>query len=114
MQRDVAVSRSDAGLAQAADALESLAAIVEGESADSSDLELRNLTTVATLITHAAWLRTESRGCHWRTDFPERDDVDWLGRIVMRRGRMPRVVPVHPDEHAVVPSEVPNRLDTTD
>ena len=42
-----------------------------------ADLELANLVTVGTLITHAAWLRTESRGCHSRLDFPERDDEHW-------------------------------------
>ncbi|MDG2232273.1 MAG: hypothetical protein P8L16_00510, partial [Ilumatobacter sp.] len=34
-----------------------------------------NLLTIATAIVAAAQARTESRGCHRRTDFPERRDV---------------------------------------
>ncbi len=59
-----------------------------------AELELANLVTVGTLITHAAWLRTESRGCHSRIDFPERDDEHWRVRTVFRRGFAPRRKPI--------------------
>ena len=36
--------------------------------------EATNLMTVATAIVSAAWLRQESRGCHWRSDFEGRRD----------------------------------------
>ena len=114
MQRGVAMSRTDSGLAEAASVLESLAALVDSESAMPADLELHNLTTVATLITHAAWLRTESRGCHSRIDFPQRDDVHWRGRTVMRRGAAPHVVPVHQGHPCVASAPVPDHLETTD
>jgi L-aspartate oxidase len=45
-------------------------------------LESRALLTAARYITHAALIREESRGAHYRTDFPERDDERWLARIV--------------------------------
>ena len=32
-----------------------------------------NLVLVGRLVTEAALIRTESRGAHYRTDFPERD-----------------------------------------
>jgi L-aspartate oxidase len=114
MQRDVAMTRSDTGLAQAAAALDSLSGFVDPHSAAPHDLELRNLTTVATLITHAAWLRTESRGCHSRLDFAERDDAAWRARIVMRRGAETRVVRIHPDHPCAAPSAIPDHLETTD
>jgi L-aspartate oxidase len=28
-------------------------------------------------LTAAALLREETRGCHWREDFPDRDDENW-------------------------------------
>ncbi len=37
----------------------------------SEDYELRNMLVVARLITEAALLRRESRGAHFRSDFPE-------------------------------------------
>jgi len=49
-------------------------------------LESRALRTAATYIARAALAREESRGAHYRNDFPERDDVHWLGRIVWRGG----------------------------
>jgi L-aspartate oxidase len=39
---------------------------------------------VATAIVAAARARRETRGSHWRADFPERDDAAWLGHLVTR------------------------------
>jgi fumarate reductase (CoM/CoB) subunit A len=48
-------------------------------------LEHRNLLDVAEVIARAATLRTESRGSHFRSDFPERDDARWLTNIMVTR-----------------------------
>ncbi|MBI2964587.1 MAG: hypothetical protein HYY34_00095 [Chloroflexi bacterium] len=34
----------------------------------------------------SALTRTESRGSHYRTDYPERDDARWLRNILRRLG----------------------------
>jgi L-aspartate oxidase len=44
--------------------------------------ETTNLVAVAAAITAAAAVRTETRGSHWREDFPERDDAHWRQRVV--------------------------------
>ena len=44
--------------------------------------QLRNLVTVARLITRAALTRTESRGAHFRTDHPE-VEAKWRRRLVL-------------------------------
>jgi len=36
--------------------------------------ELRNLITIAYLVTRAAQMRRESRGLHYNTDYPEQFD----------------------------------------
>jgi len=42
--------------------------------------EATNLLTVAAVLTQAAALREETRGGHWREDFPDARPV-WLGHI---------------------------------
>jgi L-aspartate oxidase len=44
--------------------------------------ELQNLLTVARLMIDAALAREESRGTHFRSDFPRPDDGHWLHRVV--------------------------------
>ena len=39
--------------------------------------ELQNLLTVARLMIDSALARTESRGTHFRSDYPAKDDVKW-------------------------------------
>ncbi len=44
--------------------------------------ELQNLLTVARLMIDAALRREESRGVHYRSDFPARDDAHWQHHLV--------------------------------
>jgi succinate dehydrogenase / fumarate reductase, flavoprotein subunit len=43
----------------------------------TSYLELASMLTLAEVVALAAQSRTESRGAHQRSDFPQRDDTDW-------------------------------------
>jgi L-aspartate oxidase len=47
--------------------------------------ELQNMLTAAGLIVLAARERTESRGVHYRRDFPEKDTEHWDRHITLRR-----------------------------
>jgi fumarate reductase (CoM/CoB) subunit A len=47
--------------------------------------EQRNLLDVADVIIAAAQMRTESRGSHYRSDHPARDDANWLTNIFVTR-----------------------------
>jgi L-aspartate oxidase len=46
----------------------------------------RNIVTVATVIARAALWREESRGGHYRLDFPQRNDEHWRVHSVTRQG----------------------------
>jgi succinate dehydrogenase / fumarate reductase flavoprotein subunit/fumarate reductase flavoprotein subunit len=58
----------------------------EANPAWQQALDLESQLTVARLIVESAIVREESRGAHFRADFPERDDERWLRAVVVRRG----------------------------
>jgi L-aspartate oxidase len=56
-----------------------------GPEAAVAGWELQNMLTVSFLITTAAYSRTESRGAHFRLDYPARDDQHWRMHLLWRR-----------------------------
>jgi L-aspartate oxidase len=80
MWRSVGLFRDRAGLGAAVSGLE--AAQMRQFSPSIDGWRLRNLTTVARLIARAALRREESRGGHFREDFPKRDDLHWKVHLV--------------------------------
>lgn len=101
MSHRAAVTRSAEGLRAAGSRIASLAASLGGGGPQA--LETRNLLTNAAVSVSSALLREESRGTHFRTDHPERDDEHWRVHTVWRRGEDVRFEPVRipaPDEEA--------------
>jgi L-aspartate oxidase len=80
MTEHAGVLRSESGLA-VADA--ELAALREkvGTDPGTATWQTTNLLTLAGALVEAAAMRQETRGSHWREDFPERDDAHWFGHI---------------------------------
>ncbi|HKT02587.1 MAG TPA: L-aspartate oxidase [Rugosimonospora sp.] len=61
-----------------------LAAMAEpGDRPYTASWEAANLLTVASALVAAATRREETRGCHWREDFPLADDR-WRGHLLPR------------------------------
>jgi L-aspartate oxidase len=79
MTERVGVLRTADGLTLAAKHLEELAAT--GGEEGTAAWETTNLVTLSAALTVAAQLREETRGSHWREDFPERDDADFAGHF---------------------------------
>jgi len=75
MWRRAGLFRDRAGLEEAVSKLEAASAVVHPDTPDGRSL--RRLTTVSRLIARAALRRTESRGAHFRADYPTRDDERW-------------------------------------
>lgn len=48
-------------------------------------LEIENLVTVAEMVAKAALMREESRGAHYRRDFPKTDNKNWFTNIVIKQ-----------------------------
>jgi L-aspartate oxidase len=105
MSRHVAVMRSAEGLAEAAESIETLASSLGGVGAYA--IETRNLLVNAGLIISAARAREESRGAHFRSDHPERDDAGWRSHLVWRRGEEVRLEPVPPPSERDIDVPVP-------
>jgi fumarate reductase (CoM/CoB) subunit A len=63
---------------------------VEGKKELVEALELQSLLLYGEMLGKAALMRTESRGGHYREDYPQRDDAHWLKSIVVKNvdGRM--------------------------
>ena len=82
MDVDAGVLRSAHSLADAATKL-SLMRDDEAKQA-TEDWETTNLHALSSLLVQHARLREETRGSHWREDFPDLDDEHWQVRLVSR------------------------------
>jgi L-aspartate oxidase len=86
MWRHVGLFRSRDGLQQALDLLNAAwrhlnARLERGEELSAEEWRTASLLTVGRLVARAALRREESRGAHYRTDCPQRDDIHWKLRL---------------------------------
>ncbi|WP_456482560.1 fumarate reductase (CoM/CoB) subunit TfrA [Methanopyrus sp.] len=88
MWEHVGLERSEKGLKKAIRTLNELKESVESGLDDGYGLrpvlEVRNMVEVAIAVARSALYRTESRGAHYRSDYPERDDERWLRHTVYK------------------------------
>lgn len=82
MLRNVGVKRSEDGLKKALKEIERMGRLFTYEHRSPQAFECLNLLTAAGLTTRAALMREESRGGHYRIDYPEKDDLIWRKHII--------------------------------
>ena len=102
MERDVGIFRDEAGLADACGKLAKLrdrfayVGLADKDRVFNTEmtgvLEMDFMLDVAASIAHSALNRRESRGAHSRTDFPARDDANYLKHtLAYRTDGAPRI-----------------------
>ncbi len=86
MWRNVGVQRREDRLLEAFHAIQQYCRYVLAQDLNSTDgWELQNILTVSLQMACAATARSESRGVHFRTDFPKMDNVHWRKHLELRR-----------------------------
>jgi L-aspartate oxidase len=88
MTRGAGVLRSATSLAETGAGLDEVGATRSRPATDT--WEVTNLVTVASALVAAAARREETRGCHWREDYPG-SRPEWLGHLVADIGADGRI-----------------------
>jgi L-aspartate oxidase len=91
MWRLVGILRNGKELTSAVDQLHSLE-LAKGDEYGRAHHELRNMHALALVMTTSALARHESRGSHYRSDFPYRDD-DFAKHSIAQKGKEIRFEP---------------------
>lgn len=86
MFKNAGVMRSKVSLEEALCEINQMGSVLKHEFYSPKGYELQNMITIAFLIVKAALLRKESRGAHFREDFPLSDDEHWKKHIGLRIG----------------------------
>ncbi|MFA4967350.1 MAG: L-aspartate oxidase [Candidatus Margulisiibacteriota bacterium] len=87
MWHGTGIIRSEESLKGAIQKLEIIERQIGKNPGSFEEYELLNMLTAAKLITRAALDRTESRGAHYRSDFPQTDDANWKRHLVYKLSR---------------------------
>jgi fumarate reductase (CoM/CoB) subunit A len=95
MWNNVAIIRNEDGLKSALKEIDELKSkslnmnVPQGSGFNKNlldALEIENMLTIASLVTQSALLRRESRGSHYREDYPEKDER-WNRSIVLNKNK---------------------------
>lgn len=85
MVRYVGLRRDQELLSKALEELRRQLPVFQSALFKKEEFEFANMLTCSLLITQAALARKESRGAHYRSDYPERDDLNWRKHLLQRR-----------------------------
>ncbi|XID91811.1 L-aspartate oxidase [Paenibacillaceae bacterium WGS1546] len=97
MVRFAGLRRNRAGLLKGLEELKKQLPLFQMNLTRREEFEYANLLTCALLVTESALHREESRGGHYREDYPDKDDLNWRTHTVMNRETGMRTERV--DEH---------------
>ncbi len=94
MRKNVGVFREESLIKKAIEKIEELKERAKNVGVDDKShlfntdiieaFEFKNILLIAEIIAKGAVMRQESRGAHYRNDFPERDDEKWLKHTIAK------------------------------
>jgi len=84
MWKNTGIVRSKENLEQGLKMINEVVKRMNYQPVSKEEIELKNLAMVAKLITQSALGRKESRGAHYRSDWPKRDDEKWKKHLVYK------------------------------
>jgi len=87
MVRYAGLKRHRDGLQKGLEELSRQRSIFDTVLEERAEFEFANMLTCALLTTTSALYREESRGGHYRVDFPQRDDDNWSKHTIMNRNQ---------------------------
>ncbi|MCX7796459.1 MAG: FAD-binding protein, partial [bacterium] len=83
------IRRKEEGLRTLLERLEKMQQEVKDMPVNNfKDVETKNMLVLSKLIAESALERRESRGAHFREDYPYRDDIYWQKHIIKKKGRV--------------------------
>jgi L-aspartate oxidase len=84
MTRNVGIIRNEKNLQEALQCVIEMQDKIKGKSYDNIEQwELVNMLTLSELVVKSALIRKESRGAHYRTDYPQTDDINWKRNTIL-------------------------------
>ncbi len=90
MWEDGGIIREEKGLSRALGIIKDIQTEASASSSGTNGkglldlIELRSAAEVAAIILEAALMRRESRGAHFREDYPDQNDSEWQGHLQVR------------------------------
>ena len=85
MWNEIGIERTAEGIKDAISKLEKVENALNFEPRTFQELELLNMAQVSKLIAKGALDRTESRGAHYRKDYPATDDLNWKRHLTYKK-----------------------------
>ena len=84
MTNNVGIIRNEEKLQKAMTRILEIKEQIRGrEYSDIEQWELINMVALSEMVIKSALLRTESRGAHYRTDYPQTDDIHWKKNTIL-------------------------------
>lgn len=86
MDKYAGIIRTKEGLIKARNIIKKyLDEVIDIENNTHEQIEMQNMVLISWIVVNTALMREESRGAHFRSDFPQTDDVNWKKNIIINK-----------------------------